>query len=170
MIRRSALALGALVAVVGLTSCSTLSSNDDVASVNGHHLSQDDVQRMLESELGGQLLGGAPVDGVAAGQSVRALLSAWVVATALTDTGVGADVDRAQIEADLAADPQLGDPFGAAPQQLRDLLIDSQVLRNADPTLTTEDQILKVTSDADIDIDPRYGYWDGTTGYVVAFD
>jgi hypothetical protein len=167
VIRRAVIAL---VAVLGLASCSTVSANDDAASVNGHDLSQDDLHDMLESDLATLLLQAAPTDGVANGNSVRALLSAWVVSTALIDTGVGADADRAQVAADLAADPQLGEGFTAAPEALRELLVDSRILGGADPALTTEEQILSVTAAADIDVDSRYGYWDDTTGYVVAFD
>jgi hypothetical protein len=91
VIRRTALAIGALVAAVGLSSCSTLSSNHDVASVGDHTLSQDEFQTIAESDLSSEVLQSQVVtDGTADGDAARSLISVWVLLNAIQDAQVSA--------------------------------------------------------------------------------
>lgn len=168
MIRRSVFATGALVAALALSSCSTFSANDDAASIDGHHLTQDDLQLMLESDLGQSLLNNQPVDGVIDAGSARGLINAWLQLTAFTDAGLGADVDTTDIEKNLQESTPSWD---AAPQVMRDLAIKNiaigTLLQNGDIDRTSAEKIL---TDADIAVDSRYGRWDGEVFSVVAFD
>jgi hypothetical protein len=168
VIRRAVIAL---VAVLGLTSCSTLSSNDDVASVGSHELTRDDLQSLLDSDLSAEVLRSQVVDGEASGDSARTVISAWLLLTAAEDAGAISRSDTADIETTLQSAYENWD---AGPQVMKDLLIADQLLgaKAQDGTLG-QDALIDIMAAADIEVDARYGYWDpaaGNFGSVVGFD
>jgi hypothetical protein len=170
VIRRSVLALAAVVATLSMSSCATLESNDDAASVGSHQLTQDDLQVMLESELGQSLIAATPADGVIDANVVRGLIGAWIRSTALKDAGVGDGFDSSAIEESLATSQP---SWPTAPQIMRDLAIDvfsvQELLRQGE---LDEQLVVSTMTAADIDVDSRYGYWNpaaGDAGAVVAF-
>lgn len=171
MIRRSVLAAGALAAALTLSatlsSCSTFTANNDVASMDGHELSQDDLQLMLESELGQSLLNNAPVDGVIDAGSARGLINAWIQLTAFNEAGIGTEVDTAEIEANLA---NTQESWNAAPQVMRDLAVKNIAIGTLlEQDSIDQNQIREVLLAADITVDSRYGRWDDDSLSVVAF-
>lgn len=171
MIRRSVLAAGALAVALTLSStlssCSTFTSNNDVASVGGHSLSQDDLQLMLDSGLGQALLNNAPRDGVIDAGSARAIINAWIQLTAFAEAGIGTDVDTSEIEADLADSL---DSWNDAPPVMRELAINNIAIGTLkEQGGIDEDQIRSVLLDADIAVDSRYGRWDDAALSVVPF-
>lgn len=159
MIRRPLLAATALVAALALSSCATFTSNQHVASVGDASLSRDEFASMLDSSLGQTLLNDAPANGSISGDSARGLIQAWIGITAFTQAGIGADVDRAAVEKDLAT--QLADQWTDAPDVLRELAIDNTIIGQllSDGTITRED-LQAAAHDADIWVDSRYGWWD----------
>jgi hypothetical protein len=171
VIRRSVLVSGALAIALTLSSvlssCSTFTANDNAASVDGHELSQNDLQLMLESDLGQSLLNDAPINGVIGAGSARGLINAWIQLTAFTEAGIGTDVDTAEIEANLA---NTQDSWTAAPQVMRDLAVKNIAIG----TLRSQggidqNQVRTVLLAADVAVDSRYGRWDDETLSVVAF-
>lgn len=170
VIGRSVLALAAVVATVSLTSCATIESNDEAASVGSHQLTQNQLRAMLESELGQSLIGAVPTDGVVDSNVVRGLIGAWIRSAALNDAGVGQDFDSSELEASLATSQTSWD---TAPQIMRDLAIDVFSVQELIEQGQLDEATMKASlSAADIDVDSRYGYWNpdtGTAGAVVAF-
>ena len=171
MIRRSVLAAGALAVAltvsVTLSSCSTFTANNDVASVGGRELSQEDLQLMLDSGLGQELLENAPVDGVIDAGSARAIINAWIQLTAFTEAGIGTDVDTSEIEANMADSL---DSWNEAPPVMRELAVKTIAIRTLKEQGGLDDnQIRTVLLDADIAVDSRYGRWDDSALSVVSF-
>jgi hypothetical protein len=165
VIRRAVIALAA---VVGLTSCSTLSSNDDVASVNGKHLSQDDLREMLESDLGQALLQDGPVDGVISGETTRGLITVWLQTSIIRESGAVTDEARTAAESRLSTSQASWD---IAPQEMRDVAVEYIAAQTLAQTGSIDSQELTdLIQSADIDIDSRYGWWDRETLAVLAFE
>lgn len=162
MIRRSLLAATALVAALTLSSCATFTSHQNVASVNGAELTRDEFSSMLESELGQTLLNTAPVDGFIDGTSARSLLGAWISINAITQAGIGAEVDEAQVEQALTE--EFGPSWTTAPPVVQDLAVRNAIIGQllADGAVTSED-LQAVVSDANATVDSRYGWWDRET-------
>jgi hypothetical protein len=165
VIRRLTIALCALLGAASLTACSTFERNDVAASVNGVELSQDDLQLILESELGADILKEAPVDGSISGASARSVLGAWAALGAIEQAGLTADVDVATIQADLAE--QFGTKWTDAPPVMQDLATANVAVgtKVQAGTLSQED-VLAAFAAADVFIDSRYGSWDPTSGRV----
>lgn len=167
-IARAALVAGLLVATLTLSSCSTFTANSEAASVDGHSLSQDDLQAMLESGLAQSALGAEVTDGQIPANSARSLLSAWITQAILRDNGIGADADRISIEAQLASSN--AETWDAAPQLMRDLYIDvlatNPVIDGGEVDLA---ELRAMVSGADVAVDSRYGRWDPERGAVVGF-
>jgi hypothetical protein len=171
VIRRTALVVGALVVALGLSSCSTLSTNHDVASVGDHTLSRDDFQTIAESDLSSEVLQSQVVtDGTADGNAARSLISVWVLLNAIQDAKVIGPQDTAAIETTLKSRYATWD---SAPQAMKDLLIADQVVgTSVSQGEIDQAEIGEIIADADIAVDARYGYWEpdaGNFGAVVAF-
>lgn len=162
MIRRPLLAATALVAALALSSCATFTSHQNVASVNGAELTRDEFSTMLESQLGQTLLSSAPVNGAIDGTSARTLLEAWISINAITQSGIGADVDTAEVETVLTQ--QYGAAWTDAPPVMQDLAVHNAIISQllADGAVTSED-LQAVVSDANATVDSRYGWWDRET-------
>lgn len=170
MIRRPLVAVAALATAVALSSCATFTEEDLAARVGDAELEEDELAAILESDLGQQLSQSAPVGGLADGDIVREFLSAWIAIEALDQAGVADDADaRATAEADLAE--QLGTTlFLDAPAALRDLLVTRTVISEAVTAGEIDPVTLQpIVVEADVYVDPRYGWWDVETGTVAPF-
>lgn len=168
MIRRLSIAVCALIGAVVLTSCSQFDRNGVAASVDGTELSQDEMAAMLRSDLGINLLNDGPTEnGFISGAGARGLLSAWIGLTAIDQAGLVASADRAEIDAQLAA--QFTTTWSDAPQSMRDLAITNVAVGNAVSTGELEQEaVLGAFDGADIFVDSRYGAWDPESVSVVA--
>jgi hypothetical protein len=171
--RRIVLAAAALVAALGLASCADgssneLTSNKIAASVEGVELSQDDLAAILSSDLGTELLQASPIDGFIDATSARGLISAWVGINSMIAAGVGADLDRAEIESSLAQ--QFAEVWDSAPAPMRDLAIANVVVGEAVQTgAVTTEELQAIVSAADVTVDSRYGWWSGEQFSVLPF-
>jgi hypothetical protein len=158
--RRTVIAAAALVASLGLGSCADTSSSPDrvVASVAGVELSQADLADIVDSDLGKELLQDGPVDGFIAGNSARGLISAWVGINSMIQAGVGAELDRADIETSLQE--QFAAVWDSAPAAMKELAISNVVVGEMvrSGAMTSED-LQEIVSAADVTVDSRYGWW-----------
>ena len=159
------LAAGALVVALGLSSCATF-ENQRVASVNDHDLTQDDLQVMLDSELGQTLLNSAPIDGQMVGSSVRSIVSAWIALQSFSDAGL---LTAEQLEAArTTATTQYGDVFSNAPALMQELatlnVAAGTAIQNQE---IDQQQALDAVRDADVSVDSFYGAWDDESLSVV---
>jgi hypothetical protein len=169
VIRRPVLALGALLAALSLSSCATLSSNNDAASVGDATLSRDDFQAYLRDYLTVSSPG-APTDQIG-GDDARGLLSSWVgdqlIMQYLDSVGVPiTDADRQTASDDL--DESLGDPQSIS-QTTHDLVVASGAARAVFSNTQDAGALGPFAQDIDVDVDSRYGYWDIESGSIVAF-
>lgn len=163
--RRSLVAAGALVTVLGLTSCATF-ENQRVASVNDHELTQDELRIMLDSELGQTLLQTAPIEGQVVGSSVRSIVSAWIALQAFSDADL---LSAEQLEgARQAAIVEYGDQFTNAPAIMQELATlnaaAGAAIGNGD---ILQEDALSAVRDADVSVDSFYGAWDDESLSVV---
>ncbi len=164
--RRPLVAAAALVAALSLSSCATF-DNATVASVGDHELSQDDLQEMLESELGSSLLQSSVVDGRADGDAVRSIVSAWIALNALQDAGLITDADLTAVEPQLVS--QFGSMFSTAPASIQLLAKQNLAASTAiQAGLIDQQQAIDSVSGVDIRVDPVYGAWDDEAFAVVA--
>lgn len=164
--RRPLVVAAALVAALSLSSCATFDTTT-VASVGDHELSRDDLQQILESDLGAALLGSSVIDGRADGDSVRAVVSAWIALNALQDAGLITDEDLTAVEPQLVG--QFGSMFVDAPPVIQQLakqnLAASAAIQSG---LIDQQQAIGSVSGVDISVDPLFGVWDDEAFSVVA--
>jgi hypothetical protein len=171
VIRRSVLAVGTLLVALTLSSCSTLQSNDDVATVGDASLDRatfddyiSDISRIRDpqadtSEIGSDL--------------ARSAIARWIVEELsrqfLDEQGIDiTDADRtaaeAQLDELLAAEPE-----GAVTDVTREFMIESIASQMVFQNSQDPGALGPFATTVDIDVDSRYGFWDGETGSVLAF-
>jgi hypothetical protein len=82
--------------------------------------------------------------------------------------GVGADLDRAEIESSLAQ--QFAEVWDSAPAPMRVLAIANVVVGEAVQTgAVTTEELQAIVSAADVTVDSRYGWWSGEQFSVLPF-
>jgi hypothetical protein len=165
--RTSALALAALLPLASLTaaSCATFDTQR-VASVNDHELDGDDLQEIVESQLGQLIVQSAPIDGEIDGSSVRAALTLWIVLTAIDDAGL--ITAEMKTEANRIIHYNLSAPPPPAPQLVKDIaLLLTSAQSGIQAGVLTQDAVAQAAADADISVDSVYGTWDDEVTSVV---
>jgi hypothetical protein len=166
VIRRSVLAVCALVGAVSLSSCSTFSDNDAVARVGDVELTRDTLETFVHDFL---VTAGDVPDRVA-GDAYRQVIGGWVfeelIRQKLAVDGVEpTDEDRAA--ADAAVEANFSD-FPTEPSQaVRDFVYDSELWRSVFSRTQQQGSLGDFANASDIVIDPRYGYWDSASGTVL---
>lgn len=165
MIRRSVLAVCALVGAVSLSSCSTFSDNDAVARVGEVELSRDTLEEFVHDFLATR----GDVPDQVAGDAYRQVIGGWIVEELIRQKlaidGVEPnDDDRAAAEAAVASDLDgLTDPSDA----VREFVYDSELWRAVFARTQQQGALGEFAGSTSIVIDPRYGYWDGSSGTVL---
>jgi hypothetical protein len=144
------------LAALALASCATFDT-DRVASVNGEDLSQDELATMLDNDFARTTLQARIGDGVGAGDDIRGVIRSWIQSRIVEQAGLIDDETRQQAATQLS---EQYPNWTSAPTELQDLMVDfvSVNLLNQqgrlDPAVVTE-----IFQNADVDVDPRYGYW-----------
>lgn len=133
MIRRTALAIGALAAVASLSSCSTFSRSDAVASVDGQEMSRDQLDQFT--------------DGNTTGDAARLAIGRWLQVAA-----VGADLSEITTLEELqaaaaSASADLAEPFLGEAEDAYRLGLDGS------PSLCLGAVVLAETTDPQVVID-----------------
>lgn len=177
--RRLALATCAVLAAVGLSSCSTFSDNDAVARVEDVELTADDLQTIygaaLDYDAEQQTAALAPGDTTVItaaesvpGEQMRQFISQWIqyqaAAQLLEDEGL------AVTDADLATarDQALAGIETDPPQVLIDYVVWQFAVEAKFGTRTSDTQLTDYASGLDIHVDPYYGAWNPDSGTVEA--
>jgi hypothetical protein len=166
VIRRSLLVACALVGAVTLSSCSTFSDNDAVARVGDVELTRDTLEEFVHDYLA--TTGEVPTQ--VAGDGYRQIIGAWVIEELirqkLADDGVqptDADITAANaaVESDLANLPT--EPSEA----VRQFVYDKELSRAMFSRTQEQGSLGEFASASSIMVDPRYGYWDSSSGTVL---
>jgi len=157
----------AAVLVSTLGSCSTFSRNDVVASLDDRELSRDDFEQMAGSELARQIVGEAPGGDRIAGDAARALITAWIVSGAVSET---TPIDAAALDAaDALGAEQFGPEWTDTPDVVRDLLRLNIAIGELNATGGIDaDAARDLLADGDVYVDPRYGRWDAEAVTVTS--
>lgn len=137
MIRRTALAIGALAAVASLSSCSTFSRSDAVAAVDGQEMSRDQLDQFT--------------DGNTTGDAARLAIGRWLqVAAVGADLGEITTLEELQAAA-AAASADLAEPFLGEAEDAYRLGLDGS------PSLCLGAVVLAETTDPQVVIDAMQG-------------
>jgi hypothetical protein len=163
VIRRPALVALALVAALPLAGCSLAPDTDVVAAVRDETLTRDDLDDILGSSLGQQLLEiPVGVDRFPMG-SAQQVINTWVAIN-------GIDPDLAPADEQIAADTAegFGEQWDTAPQALQELLVRVNEF-NAGFTAgtVTEDVLREQLAASPPTIASRFGAWDNERLSVV---
>ncbi len=169
MIRRSILALCAVVAMVALSACSTFNRNDSVATVGGDALSRTELSQLLDNALvqNDLLIGPVSASGADVASQADTLISVWVVLAALRRAGA---IDLTGAAQRTALATQYTTAFTGAPAAVQQLLTQLGAFHDQF-TAGTLDQakLLATVQAASVHVDSRYGYWDGAAAKVLPF-
>ena len=153
-----------------LSSCSTFTANNDVASVGDTSLSRDDFEVYLQDLL----LANAPTADQTkiAGDDARQIISGWVgdqlVIQFLEHEGVAVtEADRTSVTTSL--DAQLASKGLTFSEATRRIIIEGQAARTVFQNTQQPGDLGPFAQDISIEVDSRYGFWDGESGSVVGF-
>jgi hypothetical protein len=171
VIRRSVLVVVALVAALALSSCATLTANNDVASVGDVSLDRPTFELYLREVLEINNPGGD--NSRVSGDLARQAISQWIIeelsrqylqgkGIAITDTDRSAA--EAQLDAALAAQEE-----ATISERTRQYLIESVAAHTVFAASQQSVALGPFAATLDVSVDSRYGYWDGTKGSVVGF-
>ncbi len=156
---------------LGLSSCATF-ENQNVATVDGHELSRDDLESILNSELTPVVFNGTEpvVDGLVGGDTARGIVSVWITLAALRSAGLIADDQIDEVAAGLASDQRFSTSWADAPAVMQELVVWYTITGNA---LTSgeldREAAIAAIQHTDITVDSFYGAWDDDQLAVVAF-
>lgn len=168
MIRRLFVTCCSLVLVATTaTGCSTFTKNQNAATANSHTLSVKDYEKAL-AELR-DVVATTNYDGDdATGEFSRNMLGNWVIANLaldqLTDTGNAPTADAVKAS-EISAASRVGQNWDKFSQTTRDFLLPAFVVGDylqANPSVKAPD-----FSTGHVQVDSRYGSWDGTAGQLV---
>ncbi|HQV57482.1 MAG TPA: hypothetical protein PKV27_05690 [Ilumatobacteraceae bacterium] len=147
------------------SSCATFDQNR-VAEVGATKLSRTDLDAMLTSKLSHTLLGIDETNGAVDGEATRTLLTVWAQ-TQIVKQAIDTPLDTAATEQSTAT--QYGEDWQAAPQTLRDLVVDYAVINEQANAGTLDRQtVSEAIKNTTVYVDARIGTWDHTAGKVVA--
>ncbi|MCU1361318.1 MAG: hypothetical protein JWN99_2607 [Ilumatobacteraceae bacterium] len=171
MIRRSALAAGALVVALTLSSCSTFNANNEAARVGSTTFQIDDFQTYMHDYLAANdpTADSSQIDG----ETARGLLSNWVgdqlIIQFLSSKGIQiTDADRTPIATQL--DSRLQAAGVTISDSTHDLVVESGAARTVFQNSQVAGALGPFAKTVDVVVDSRYGYWDADTGAVVPFE
>lgn len=168
--RRTALTLlagiAAITGVATLSGCATFDDADVAARVGERSLTDDQVAAVANSPIAeGAVTGGE--DGTLDGEVARRIVTVWVRNAALADQPFLADIDLDALRAQLAS--ELGDAFTAADEFSQQLLVDNAAVSTAiQQGIISEEDAFALVSEAEVEVDARYGTWDAERLEVVA--
>lgn len=166
MIRRSVLAVCALVGAVSLSSCSTFSDNDAVARVGDVELSRETLEEFINDFLSTR----GDVPDQIAGDAYRQVIGGWVfeelIRQKLASDGIEAsDDDRAAADEAVSADLQ---GLEAEPSDaVRQFIFNSYLARTVFQRTQQDGALGEFANATSVVVDPRYGYWDSSSGTVL---
>jgi hypothetical protein len=166
-VTRRSLLLALALATLPLASCATFDHADDVAEVEGRTLDEDTFAEIMDSPIGIDLAGVAPVEGVVAGSSARDFLQSWVVLNAVDASGLVDESGAEDARAEIAA--QYGAEWDASPPEAQELSVLNGLIGVALQNGEVDEQsLIDFVRNADIRVDPRYGRWDPETLRIEA--
>ncbi len=152
-----------------LSSCSTFTANNDVASVGDTSLSRDDFELFVQDLL----IENAPAADRTkiAGDDARRLLSAWVgdqlIIQFLESEGVAVTETERTSAAD-ALDTRLKNAGVTWAEASRRISIEGQAARTVFQNTQQPGALGPFAQDISIEVDSRYGFWDRQSATVVA--
>lgn len=165
MKRRLALSLGALLAAMSFSSCSSVGNADLVAEVSGHELSRDHLEALVNDSVVMSLYN-SPPGGRLAGDLARGLVSNWIILTGVESKGLLDEVTDAQAN-DLIA-TQLGSMFAEASPEGAAYIMNIAKITYATQNNTLDADTVNAQLDAlDVFVNPRFGNWDPEQRTVV---
>ena len=167
MIRRSFIAACALVGAISLSSCSTFSDNDAVARVDDVELTRADLEEYVNDAV--TVANGGELPDQLTADVYRQIIGGWVV-DELIRQKLGADGveitddDRAaaQTELDAALAGQTD-----VPESVIAFELESGATRQAFSRTQEQGALGEFAATVSVVIDPRYGYWDLTSGTIL---
>ena len=178
MIRRSIVALAALVLAGSVTSgCTTFSANRNAATVNGTDLGVSEFETYMQGfadnpdafQVAPATAAGLP------GDTARGILTAWIrnsiLAGALAERGASVTpAQRKALEDQILAGGAAG-VWAKLSGPMKAFVLDAQSVEpafNAAFGDQAQAQLAALLSAAHVTIDSRYGMWDPVTAQVVA--
>lgn len=166
VIRRSVLASLPVVAALALSSCSTFSRNDAVATVDGRQLSRSELSELLSNSVIQNQLTGA-LDGDRASLSGQAdqIIGIWISLQVVHKNGL-ADLSGAAEQTQLTT--QYKDAFTGASPTVQQVLTQLEAYHNQVGGLDGA-ALYAAVKKANIHVDSRYGYWDAEKVSVLPF-
>jgi len=163
--RRLALSLGALLAAMSFSSCSSVGNTDLVAEVSGHELSRDQLAALTNDSVVMSLYS-SPPGGRLAGDLVRGLISNWIILTSVESEGLLDDVTDAQ--ANDLIDAQLGSLFAEASPEGAAYIMNIAKITYATQNNSLDAETVNAQLDASaVFVNPRFGDWDTELRTVV---
>lgn len=171
MIRRTAAVALALVAALSLSACATFTDNTNAARVGDAELSRADLERYLADvlEARNSAADSAAVSEEFPGDVHRAVITGWIVDEMIRQFLV--EQGQQVTEADRETATRVVDEQSVGREStvfVRDYDINSAATRAAYQRVApAEGALLAFAEEADVYVDPVYGYWDLERASVI---